>query len=191
MNNNFLKRYMNLLLYKVLLANFYFTISICFENLLFIRRNPPCIKTTALWPQPTRHTAKLVGRRGGKVRRITKFYQDKAAKMLNFFTLLNQCKCKLICKSEKHLHNKKNYKLVLKSIGLGRSKVIIGSGKLCSVIHSWSLPSCIKMAKTPTNLDKLVRFLKLQTIFIYSSKLKSKATDIFGMFKFINSRVWH
>ena len=32
---------------------------------------------------------------------------------------------------------------------------------------------------------------KVETIFIYSSKLKSKATDVFGMFKFIDLRVWH
>ena len=46
------------------------------------------------------------------------------------------------------------------------------------------------MAKTPTNLDELVRFLKVETIFIYSSKLKSKATDVFGMFEFIDKKVW-
>ena len=48
-----------------------------------------------------------------------------------------------------------------------------------------------KMAKTTTYLDKLVRFLKVESIYNHSSKLKSKATNIFGMFKFINSRVWH
>ena len=47
------------------------------------------------------------------------------------------------------------------------------------------------MAKTTTNLDKLVRSLKVESIYNYSSKLKSKATNVFGMFKFINSRVWH
>ena len=64
----------------------------------------------------------------------------------------------------------------------------------CHII-SWRIvkeAQCIKkMAKTTTNLDKLVRSLKVESIYNYSSKLKSKATEIFGMLKFINSRVWH
>ena len=47
------------------------------------------------------------------------------------------------------------------------------------------------MAKTEWNLDKLVTFLKVQEDFNYSSKLKSKATDVFGVFEFINKKVWH
>ena len=31
---------------------------------------------------------------------------------------------------------------------------------------------------------------KVETIYIYSSKLKSKATDIFGIFEFIDLMVW-
>ena len=48
-----------------------------------------------------------------------------------------------------------------------------------------------KMAKTEWDLDKLVIFLKVEEDFNYSSKLKSKATDTFGMFQFINKKVWH
>ena len=47
------------------------------------------------------------------------------------------------------------------------------------------------MAKTQWSLDKLVRFLKVEEDFNCSSKLKSKATDTFGMFQFINKKVWH
>ena len=46
------------------------------------------------------------------------------------------------------------------------------------------------MAKTQWSLDKLVRFLKVEEDFNYSFKLKSKATDTFGMFQFINKKVW-
>ena len=47
------------------------------------------------------------------------------------------------------------------------------------------------MAKNMLVLDKLGRFLKVEEDFNYSSKLKSKATDIFGIFEFINKKVWH
>ena len=32
---------------------------------------------------------------------------------------------------------------------------------------------------------------KVETIFIYNSKVKSKATDVFGMFEFIDLSIWH
>ena len=58
------------------------------------------------------------------------------------------------------------------------------------IIQASAVPvQCKKMAKTPTTLDKLVRILKVETIFIYSSKLKGKATVVFRMFKFINKLV--
>ena len=43
-----------------------------------------------------------------------------------------------------------------------------------------------KMAKTVLDLDRLVIFLKVEEDFNYSSKHKSKATDVFGVFEFIN-----
>ena len=82
------------------------------------------------------------------------------------------------------------------SLGTVRKKKLFENIFQCLVTVSADKAKCAalkkskrKMAKTLTNSDRLVRFLKVETIYIYSSRLKSKATDVFGMFKFIDLRV--
>ena len=73
--------------------------------------------------------------------------------MLNFFTLLNQCKCKLICKSENHLHNNdKNYELVLKSIALEEAKLLWDR---VDCAPSFTLVACRGQQKWPRNSEKV------------------------------------
>ena len=79
-----------------------------------------------------------------------------------------------------------SYHVVAANSNLTNQKPTGGGG----IIQASAVPvKCKKMAKTSPTLDKLVRFLKVETIFIYSSKLKSKTTVVFGMFKFINKLV--